>query len=65
MGRPRTGRARGTRPARSATSAAAGTFLWVDPEVDLACVVLSDREFDDWALEAWPRLSDAVLAAAP
>ena len=39
-----------------------GTFLWVDPEVDLACVVLSDREFDDWALEAWPRLSDAVLA---
>jgi CubicO group peptidase (beta-lactamase class C family) len=42
----------------------AGTFLWVDPEVDLACVVLSDREFDDWALEAWPRLSDAVLATA-
>jgi CubicO group peptidase (beta-lactamase class C family) len=40
----------------------AGTFLWVDPEVDLACVALSDREFDDWALEAWPRLSDAVLA---
>jgi CubicO group peptidase (beta-lactamase class C family) len=42
-----------------------GTFLWVDPEVDLACVALSDREFDDWALEAWPRLSDAVLAEAP
>jgi CubicO group peptidase (beta-lactamase class C family) len=41
-----------------------GTFLWVDPEVDVACVALSDREFDDWALEAWPRLSDAVLAAA-
>jgi CubicO group peptidase (beta-lactamase class C family) len=39
-----------------------GTFLWVDPEADLACVALSDREFDDWALEAWPRLSDAVLA---
>jgi CubicO group peptidase (beta-lactamase class C family) len=38
-----------------------GTFLWVDPEFDLACVALSDREFDDWALEAWPRLSDAVL----
>ena len=42
----------------------AGTFLWVDPEIDLACVALSDREFDEWALEAWPRLSDAVLAAA-
>ena len=24
----------------------------------------TDREFDDWALEAWPRLSDAVLAEA-
>jgi CubicO group peptidase (beta-lactamase class C family) len=41
-----------------------GTFLWVDSEVDLACVALSDREFDDWALEAWPRLSDAALAEA-
>jgi CubicO group peptidase (beta-lactamase class C family) len=39
----------------------AGTFLWVDPEADLALVALSDRAFDDWALEAWPRLSDAVL----
>jgi CubicO group peptidase (beta-lactamase class C family) len=41
-----------------------GTFLWVDPEADLALVALTDREFDDWALEAWPRLSDAVLASA-
>ena len=41
-----------------------GTFLWVDPEADLACVAFCDREFDDWALEAWPRLSDAVLASA-
>jgi CubicO group peptidase (beta-lactamase class C family) len=41
-----------------------GTFLWVDPAVGLACVALSDREFDEWALEAWPRLSDAVLATA-
>jgi len=41
-----------------------GTFLWVDPEADLACVALSDREFDDWALEAWPRLSDAVLRSS-
>jgi CubicO group peptidase (beta-lactamase class C family) len=39
-----------------------GTFLWVDPEAGLACGVLTDREFDDWALDAWPRLSDAVLA---
>jgi CubicO group peptidase (beta-lactamase class C family) len=41
-----------------------GTFLWVDPVAGLACGVLTDREFDDWALEAWPRLSDAVLEEA-
>ena len=41
-----------------------GTFLWVDPKARLACVCLTDREFDKWALEAWPRLSDAVLEAA-
>jgi CubicO group peptidase (beta-lactamase class C family) len=41
----------------------AGTFLWVDPEHALALVVLTDREFDDWALTAWPELSDAVLSA--
>jgi CubicO group peptidase (beta-lactamase class C family) len=41
-----------------------GTFLWVDPERQLACACLTDREFDDWALEAWPRLSDAVLEEA-
>jgi CubicO group peptidase (beta-lactamase class C family) len=39
-----------------------GTFLWVDPEAALACAVLTTREFGDWAKEAWPRLSDAVLA---
>jgi CubicO group peptidase (beta-lactamase class C family) len=41
---------------------AAGTFLWVDPELGAACGVLTDREFGDWALEAWPRFNDAVLA---
>jgi CubicO group peptidase (beta-lactamase class C family) len=41
-----------------------GSFLWVDPDAGLACALLTDREFDDWALEAWPRLSDAVLAEA-
>jgi CubicO group peptidase (beta-lactamase class C family) len=39
-----------------------GSFLWVDPTVGLACAVLSGREFDSWAKEAWPALSDAVLA---
>ena len=41
-----------------------GTFLWVDPEPALALACLTDRDFDAWALEAWPKLSDAVLAEA-
>jgi CubicO group peptidase (beta-lactamase class C family) len=39
-----------------------GTFLWVDPEPRVALAVLTTREFDDWAKEVWPVLSDAVLA---
>jgi len=38
-----------------------GTFLWVDPDRGIACAALTTREFGDWAKEAWPRLSDAVL----
>jgi len=38
-----------------------GTFLWVDPERRVACAALTTREFGDWAKDAWPRLSDAVL----
>jgi CubicO group peptidase (beta-lactamase class C family) len=41
-----------------------GTFIWVDPEADLALGVLTDLSFGDWAKEAWPRLSDAVYAEA-
>jgi CubicO group peptidase (beta-lactamase class C family) len=41
-----------------------GTFLWIDPDARLACACLTDREFDAWALEAWPRVSDAILAEA-
>ncbi len=39
-----------------------GTFLWVDPVAGVACAALTDREYGPWALEAWPALSDAVLA---
>jgi CubicO group peptidase (beta-lactamase class C family) len=38
-----------------------GTFLWVDPDRRLALAVLTDFEFGQWALDAWPRLSDAVI----
>ncbi len=41
----------------------AGTFLWVDPVAELALIVLTDREFGPWSLEAWPSLSDDLLAA--
>jgi CubicO group peptidase (beta-lactamase class C family) len=45
----------------------AGTFLWVDPDAQLALACLTDREVigpDVWIKEAWPRFSDAVLAEA-
>ena len=41
---------------------ASGTFLWVDAAAGVACGVLTDRRFGDWAKEAWPVFSDAVLA---
>jgi CubicO group peptidase (beta-lactamase class C family) len=40
-----------------------GTFVWVDPEAELALACLTDRDFGDWAKEVWPRLSDGVLEA--
>jgi CubicO group peptidase (beta-lactamase class C family) len=39
-----------------------GTFLWVDPDAGMALGVLTNLDFGDWSKEAWPRLSDAVLA---
>jgi CubicO group peptidase (beta-lactamase class C family) len=41
----------------------AGTFLWVDPDAAVACVVLTDREFGDWAPPRWSALAADVLAA--
>jgi CubicO group peptidase (beta-lactamase class C family) len=40
-----------------------GTFLWIDPDVQTGLIALTDRDFGAWALEAWPRISDEVLAA--
>jgi CubicO group peptidase (beta-lactamase class C family) len=48
-------------PATFGHFGAAGTFLWVDPVAGLACACLTDREFGEWAREAWPALADAVL----
>lgn len=49
----------------------AGTLIWVDAGAvrgrTVGCVALTDRSFDEWAIEAlrlWPKLSEAVLAEA-
>lgn len=39
-----------------------GTFIWADPEPKLALVVLTDRDFGEWALPVWPALADAVIS---
>lgn len=54
-----------TSPANSAATyghfGGSGTFVWVDPIADVACAVLTDREFDEWALAHWPEFSTALL----
>ena len=40
-----------------------GSFLWVDPDAGVACVALADTDFGDWARQAWPKLSDDLIAA--
>jgi CubicO group peptidase (beta-lactamase class C family) len=41
---------------------ASGCFLWVDPDVELACAAVSDRDFDDdrWAMATWPAWCDRL-----
>ena len=39
----------------------AGTFVWVDPLIDVAAVALTDRNFDLWAMQVWPEFSDLVV----
>jgi CubicO group peptidase (beta-lactamase class C family) len=50
-------------PATFGHFGASGSFVWVDPAVDVACASLSDQPFGPWAADAWPVLSDAVVAA--
>ncbi len=38
-----------------------GTFLWVDPGPRISVIVLTNRDFGDWAKPRWPELSDAVV----
>lgn len=38
-----------------------GTFVWVDPELGAACVVLTDRPFGAWAKPRWSEFSENVV----
>ena len=58
----RTGRARATRRGRSATSAAAARSCGSTRTRTSRSRASPTCAFGDWAAEAWPRLSDAVLA---
>lgn len=49
-------------PATYGHFGAAGTFLWVDPAAGTALVTLTDEPFGEWSRQAWPELSDEVLA---
>jgi CubicO group peptidase (beta-lactamase class C family) len=42
----------------------AGGFCWIDPDAGVACAVLTDEPFGDWARAAWPAFSQTVLDSA-
>lgn len=39
-----------------------GTFLWVDPDLPAACVVLTDRAFGPWAKPLWADFNESIYA---
>ena len=39
------------------------TFLWIDSERGLLVAGLADESFGEWAVAAWPALSDAILSS--
>ena len=36
----------------------------VDPAIRRSLLVLTDRNFGPWGLDAWPPLADAIVAAS-
>lgn len=51
----------GNSPATFGHFGQAGTFVWADPVAGLALVVLTDRDFGEWAHPLWPAISDEAL----
>lgn len=41
----------------------AGTFLWIDRANEVAAVVLTDRDFGPWAVDAWAPFNDDLATA--
>ena len=41
-----------------------GSFLWIDPTRGLAAAELADRDFDRWAIDAWPGFNTRIVDAA-
>ncbi|MEZ5374700.1 MAG: serine hydrolase domain-containing protein [Microthrixaceae bacterium] len=52
----------GNSPATYGHFGRSGTFLWVDPVAGRTAVFLGDRDFDRWAIDAWPIVGDAALS---
>lgn len=40
-----------------------GTFMWVDPQAERGCVVLTDRAFGPWAKPLWAEFNDELSGA--
>lgn len=39
-----------------------GTFVWIDPQIEVACLALTDRPMPEWGMAHWPGFSDQVVA---
>lgn len=50
-----------TSPATVGHFGGTGTFFWIDPAHQLGAVGLANRDFDQWAMQAWPEFSDQVI----
>lgn len=40
---------------------ATGTFMWTDPSANVSAIVLTDRDFGDWAIPLWTAFGNSVL----
>jgi CubicO group peptidase (beta-lactamase class C family) len=58
--RPTTGWARALSPRTFGHFGLSGAFLWVDPTRGVAAAELADRQFGDWARDAWGPFNDQL-----